>query len=153
TLGEASLLAGIPQSPAAYDPVTQLPAALERRNEVLDLMEKQGHIQIGDNTYFTVTHDEIEAARNEPVNIVQERFPILAPNCVLQYVQPQLEDLFGHDALYRDGLEVTTTLDLNLQNQAQEIMEGWIENFENTSNSHNGALMVTDPKLGEILVM
>ena len=42
TLAEAALLAGIPQSPAAYDPVNQPEAAMERRNEVLDLMVAPG---------------------------------------------------------------------------------------------------------------
>ena len=41
--------------------------------------------------------------------------------------QPQLEALFGHDALLHDGLVITTTLDIDLQHQAQDIMEQWIQ--------------------------
>jgi membrane peptidoglycan carboxypeptidase len=153
TLAEAAMLAGIPQSPAAYDPVTHPEAAVERRNQILDLMHRQGRIQIGENKYFEVTDEQLAAAKAEPIQIAAKRFPIEAAHFVLQYVQPQLEQLFGHDALYTDGLEVTTTLDLDLQDQAQDIMEHWIEQFENISNSHNGAMVIIDPKTGEILTM
>ena len=50
-------------------------------------------------------------------------FPIEAPHFVLSYVAPQLEAIFGNDALLHDGLVITTTLDLDLQNQAQEIVQ------------------------------
>jgi len=42
---------------------------------------------------------------------------------VLQYVQPQLEQLFGREALFRDGLVVTTTLDLDLQQRSIDRLE------------------------------
>jgi len=153
TLAEAALLAGIPQSPAEYDPVNNPEGALARRNAILDLMLRQGRIQVGHDKYYTVTREEVEAAKQEPINISQRRFPIEAPHFVLQYVQPQLEALFGREKLLRDGLVVTTTLDLDLQRRVQEIMEKHIQEFENISNSHNGAMMVMDPKTGEVLVM
>src|SRR6185295_7403166 len=108
TLAEAALLAGIPQSPSAYDPVNNPDSAVSRRNEVLDLMERQGgHIQIGKDRFFDASTDQIEAAKKEPLTIAVKRFPIEAPHFVLEYIQPQLEQMFGHDALYRDGLIVT----------------------------------------------
>ncbi len=48
---------------------------------------------------------------------------------------------------------MTTTLDLSLQNQAGTILNKWINQYEGVSNSHNGAVLVLDPKTGEILVM
>jgi len=153
TIGEAALLAGIPQSPAAYDPVNNLEAAAERRNQIIDLMERKESIQIGKDTYWEVPFEELEAARQEPIQIAEKRFPIEAPHFVLQYVQPQLEQLFGHDALFRDGLVVTTSLNLDLQHEAGLIMERWIREFENISASRNGSMMVMDPRSGEVLVM
>ena len=106
TLDEAALLAGIPQSPAAYDPVNHPEAATARRNEVLDLMMRQGRIQIGEDKYFEVTQEQLDAAKAAPINIATKRFPIQAPHFVLQYVQPELEEMFGTEALLHDGLVV-----------------------------------------------
>jgi membrane peptidoglycan carboxypeptidase len=152
TLAEGAMLAGIPQSPAMYDPRNQPENALARRNEVLDLMAKAGRIQIGDDRYFDVTPEMIEAAKAEPLMVQPQVFPIKAPHFVLEHLTPELEALFGLDALLHDGLVITTTLDMTLQDQAQQIMEGWIEQFEGISNSRNGAMMVLDAHTGEILV-
>jgi membrane peptidoglycan carboxypeptidase len=141
TLGEAALLAGVPASPARYDPVNNPEAAIERRNQVLDLMLRHGKIS-------TL---EAYAAKLEPLKLAPQRFPIEAPHFVLDYVQPQLEKLVGREALYRGGLRVTTTLDLDLQKQAEAALEKWISEFEATSNGHNGALVAIDPHTGEIL--
>ena len=159
TLAEAALLAGIPQSPADYDPVNQPESALARRNQILDLMLRKGRIRIGEDRYYEVKAEAVEAARQEPVKIAERRFPIEAPHFVLQYVEPQIEALYGPDALLRDGLVVTTTLDVELQRRANEILEAKItapasgsQTFEEISNSRNGAAMVIDPKTGEVLV-
>jgi membrane peptidoglycan carboxypeptidase len=161
TLAEAALLAGIPQSPAEYDPVNHPDNATARRDQILDLMQKQGKIRIGENKYFEITEEQLAAAKAEPISISVKRFPIEAPHFVLQYVEPQLIQLFGKDALYHDGLVVTTTLDLDLQNEAQANLErrivapapGSALSYEQISNSHNGAVVVMDPKTGEILTM
>jgi len=63
TLAEGAMLAGLPQSPAAYDPVNHPEAAMGRRNEVLDILAKQPRVQIGKETFFTPTPAEIEVAR------------------------------------------------------------------------------------------
>ena len=141
SLAEAALLAGIPASPARYDPVNNPEAAIERRNQVLDLMLRRGKVSLL----------EAYAAKLEPLKLAPQRFPIEAPHFVLDYVQPQLEKLLGREALYRGGLSVTTTLDLDLQKQADAALEKWISEFEATSNGHNGALVAIDPNTGEIL--
>jgi membrane peptidoglycan carboxypeptidase len=153
TLAEAALLAGIPQSPAAYDPVNHPEVAKARRNEILDLMRRQGPIQIGENRYYSVTDEALAAAKAEEIDITQRRFPIEAPHFVLQYVQPQLEAVFGRESLFRDGLIVTTSLDLEMQKQANQILEEHILEFEEISDSRNGAVMIMDPRTGEVLTM
>jgi membrane peptidoglycan carboxypeptidase len=141
TLAEAALLAGIPASPARYDPVNNPDAAIERRNQVLDLMLRRGKI----------TLLEAYVAKLEPLKLAPQRFPIEAPHFVLDYVEPQLEKLLGREAIYRGGLSVTTTLDLDLQKQAEAALEKWISEFEATSDGHNGSLVAIDPHTGEIL--
>jgi membrane peptidoglycan carboxypeptidase len=153
TLAEAALLAGIPQSPAAYNPIENAEAARERRDQILDLMLRKGAIQIGDKRHFTVNAEDVAHAKEEPIGISRSRFECEACHFVFSYVQPQLEMLFGSEALVKDGLIVTTTLDLKLQHAAEANLEKWIREFENVSNSRNGAVVVADPKTGEILTM
>ena len=141
SLAEAALLAGVPASPARYDPVNNPEAAVERRNQVLDLMVRHGEI----------SDQEASAAKLEPLKLAPQRFPIEAPHFVLSYLQPQLEDLLGREAVYRGGLRVTTSLDLDLQREAEAALERWISEFEPSSNGHNGALVAIDPNTGEIL--
>ncbi|HXH22293.1 MAG TPA: transglycosylase domain-containing protein [Dehalococcoidia bacterium] len=153
TLAEAALLAGIPQSPASYDPRTSLQAAIERRNDVLALLASHPRIAIGQDVYFVPDQAEIQAAMQEPVEVLPPRFPIEAPHFVLTYVGPQLEAMYGRSAVLHDGLIVTTSLDLELQRRSQEILERWIQAFEASSNTHNGAMMIMTPDNGEVLVM
>jgi membrane peptidoglycan carboxypeptidase len=166
TLPEAAMLAGIPASPSQYDPINQPDAAIQRRNEVLRLMRSRSREQIevdgtkvpasrfqvndnGDTVDATDTAFYVSTAT--PLNIVTQRFPVQAPHWVFDYIQPQLEHDYGKEALYRGGLRVTTTIDLDLQNKAQAALENWISQFEDSSDAHNGALVAIDPRTSEIL--
>ncbi len=154
TVGEAALLAGIPQSPGTLDPRTNLDATLARRQEVISLMQRFQSIDIGDGHKYEVDRDALEAARGDPVTLAPAPvFPIRAPHFVLTYIVPQLEKLYGHEALLHDGLVITTSVDVDLQDQAQAILNKSISDFETVSNTHNGATEILDPRTGEILAM
>lgn len=153
TLAQAATLAGIPQSPALYDPVNRPEAALARRNEVLDLIAKHATIRIGESTYYTPSLEVIETAKLEPLGVQRRTFEIDAPHFVLNHVAPEVIALLGPSGLYRDGLIVTTSLDLGLQHETQGLLERWITEFEAVSNSHNGAVLVLDNRTGEVLVL
>jgi membrane peptidoglycan carboxypeptidase len=166
TLPEAALLAGIPAGPVRYDPATHPEAAMERRNEVLRLMHTRNSVQIEvdgkkvDAARFQVdghggTVDATDVAfylsTAAPLNISQRRFPVTAPHFVFNVIKPQLVKRFGEEALYRGGLRVTTTLDVDLEQKAQDALEHWISEFEDASDAHNGALVAMDPRTSEIL--
>ena len=142
SLAEAALLAGIPQQPAAYDPTQNPILSKARQGEVLDLMVRHGKL----------TPEQADAARNEEIVLRQARFDIDAPHFVLGRVAEEIRARFGDQALYQDGLEVVTTLDLELQGLAQGILEGWIREYEGASGGHNGAFFALDAPTGEILV-
>ena len=142
TLAESALLAGIPQSPARYNPLEAPAIAAARQNEVLDLMVR----------HDAITPQQATDARAEVLELRANRFEIDAPHFVLGRVAEEIEQRFGERALYEDGLEVTTTLDLTLQHRANEVLEQWITEFEETSDGHNGALYALDPHTGQILV-
>ena len=141
TLSEAALLAGIPACPRCYNPRENLPAAIERRHQVLMLMLEENKI----------TPEEAWIANQAPVELAPSWFLIDAPHWVLSYVGPELEKMFGRQMLYRGGLRVTTTLDLDLQKKAEAILEEKISDYEESSGGHNGALVAEDPTTGEIL--
>ncbi len=166
TLPEAALLAGIPAGPVRYDPVNQPEEAAKRRNEVLRLMHSRDSIQIDQDgakvsavRFQTDDHGGSVDATNAafylstiaPLNISPQRFPVKAPHFVFNVIQPQLEKRFGKEALYRGGLRVTTTLDSDLEQRAQDTIEQWVSEFEDASDAHNGALVAMDPRTSEIL--
>jgi len=143
TLAEASLLAGIPQQPSAYSPVSQPQAAVERQQEVLRLMVEHG----------AVTQEQADEARQQPLNIIEKPTTgVQAPHFVFGPVAAEIEQRFGPTALHEGGLDIVTTLDLPLQEEAQRILEKWIAQYEAASNGHNGALNALDPRTGEVLV-
>ncbi len=69
-------------------------AATARRNTILDLMQKQGKIRIGEDKYFEITDEQLAEAKAAPVDISVKRFPIEAPHFVLQYIEPELVPAF-----------------------------------------------------------
>ncbi|MEJ2749510.1 MAG: transglycosylase domain-containing protein, partial [Anaerolineae bacterium] len=103
TLAESALIAGLTQSPAAYNPFTNPDAAKTRQLVVLDLMRQAGYI----------TTDEYDLAAREPLHYASTPYPIRAPHFVMM-VRAELDALFSQDEIYRlGGLTVRTTLDLN----------------------------------------
>jgi membrane peptidoglycan carboxypeptidase len=141
TIGQAATLAAIPSCPSCYDPLTQPDAALEQRNIVLRRMYQERYIDGGQLFEAVLT----------PLQLSPHNFGIEAPHFVFNVVKPQLEQIFGKNALKRDGLVVYTTLDLDLQKKAQAILEGWIQNAE-SSDGHNGAVVAMDPNTAQTLV-
>jgi membrane peptidoglycan carboxypeptidase len=146
TLAQAAMLAGLPQSPARYDPYTHLDAAIERQHEVLDLMVRQGYI----------TQAEADAAKAEHLDFAQRDVTLLAPHWVF-YVRDELIRRFGQETFRNGGLKVITTLDLPLQQKAEQIVEDKISFYESPQGGncecHNGALVAIDNNTGEILAM
>ena len=167
TLPQAALLAGIPAGPVNYDPVNNPQGAIDRRNEVLRLMHTRNRVESDDGTghmvpasRFQVNEDGTTVDATDPMfflstmaplNIAPQRFPVQAPHFVFDVIQPQLEHDFGLEALHRGGLRVTTTLDLDLEEKAQGVLENWIGQFEDVSDAHNGALVAIDPRTSEVL--
>ncbi len=147
-LAECALLAGLPQSPANYNPLEHLATAKARQAIVLDLMVKQGYATAG----------EAESARREKLGFASVSFPIQAPHFVM-YVRGELERRYGLEAIYRQGLQVYTTLDLNMQNTAQRLVRYRLEELAKHKdglpprNVRNAAVVILDPHTGEVLTM
>ena len=149
TLLESAFLAGLPQRPSVYSPYSGKfdddgePYWKMRTTGVLNNMKEYGYI----------TDLAYEEAIAEMDNLEFERAAseIKAPHFVF-YVRNQLEDMFGADLVERGGLKVTTTLDWELQEQAEEIVAEEVESVAKYDIS-NGASLTMDPNNGEILSM
>lgn len=143
-LVESAILAGMPQAPSSYSPYSSTPKAyVARTKEVLRRMREDGHITV----------DQEKAANGEVPNVVfQARGAGFKAPHFVQYVQKILEERYGQATVEQGGLKVTTTLDLNLQNQAQQIVTDEITKVEK-QHITNGAAVVINPETGEILAM
>jgi len=109
TLSEAATLIAIPQYPR-LNPFNAPAEALERKNIILQRMVEEG----------CITSAEAKVAEAEPWKLAQsnKRFDILAPHFSM-YVRRQLESMYPPELVAGGGLRVYTTLDLDLNNQAQ----------------------------------
>lgn len=141
TLEEAALLAGLPQAPSIYSPHINPAMALERRNEVLFAMKEQGYID----------EDIFQKASVKELETVPPQTAIRAPHFVF-YVKSLLESLYGTKAVEEGGFRVTTSLNLDIQEQAEKILREELDKIQNL-NVTNGAVLVTKPSTGEILAM
>src|SRR6185295_59558 len=142
TLAQAAFLAGLPQSPAQFDPFLHFDAAKARQLDVLDLMVTHGYISAEIATW----------AKLEVIELHPAPQPFLAPHFV-QYVGDYIKQTLGEDALLHGGLSVWTTLDLNLQTKANDILEQNLETYEASTDGHNGSVVIISPPTGEILAM
>src|SRR5581483_10784583 len=141
-LAESAMLAGLPQSPSQYDPLQNPKTAKVRQLEVLNAMVAQSYI----------TEQQAIDAYNENLQFASQRTDIQAPHFVF-YVRDYLEQKYGSRFLYTGGLSITTTLDLNLQNQAQQIVQQQLAKLPKDKNVNNGAVIALDPRTGQILAM
>jgi penicillin-binding protein 1C len=141
-LAESAFLSGLPASPTVFSPYGQTPQLSKlRQEEVLNRMLEDGFIN--DDIY--------KKSKEEKLEIKKPRTPIAAPHFVM-YTKDLLIQTYGSKITEQSGLRVTTTLDLDIQNMAERILADQI-NALKPLNVGNGAVLITDPKNGQILAM
>lgn len=141
TLPEAALLAGLPKSPSKYSPFADPESATARQKEVLHLMQVNKFI----------TPEVGKLALEEKIKFSEDKIDIKAPHFVM-YVKKLLAEEYGEEVVETGGLEVVTTLDYNIQTQAEKIVADEVNKLKNLRVG-NGAAIVLDPKTGDILAM
>ena len=143
TLGEAATLASLPRATTYYSPFGSHPEALAaRREHILDRMATLGYI----------TPEEANNAKQEELRYAENREGIIAPHFVL-YIKEILADKYGEDFIERGGLRVYTTLDYDKQKIAEDLVYEMSGDYPQKFNARNAALLASDPKTGQILVM
>ncbi len=144
TLPEAAYLAAIPQAPTYFSPYGNNREALNTRQQlVLDRMRLNGFITV----------EEYEEAKVAEVEFQPQAVTgIRAPHFVM-YVVEKLAERFGEEAMSEQGFRVITTLDWDLQKEAERIVAQKAASNTVRFNASNAGLVATDPKSGDLLVM
>lgn len=118
-VAEAATLAGIPRSPTRYNPRRNPDLAVERRNLILELMAAEG----------VLTREDAERWKAYPLLLsTRSDFSEVAPYFT-EYVRQQLQTRFGSQ-LYKDGLRIYTTVDLDIQQAAERALARQLDEIE-----------------------
>ena len=150
SLGEAAMLAGLPQAPASLDPLNPDPvvqaAVDERWRQVLVEMVEEGFI----------TQDQAGAALKEGLSFARAKVSLTAPHFTV-YAQGELERImrelgYSPEAITGGGLRVYTTLDQDVNRLAQRAAANQVAQLR-AKNVSNAAVVVTKPANGEIIAM
>jgi len=113
TLPEAAMIAGIFRGPSLYSPYNNPKLTLNRRNHVLNRMAEEGFI----------TREQAETLKKEPLNVLPlKRQSIEVGAYFFEEVRKYVERKYGDEALYRGGLKIFTTLNLNYQLYAEKAL-------------------------------
>lgn len=144
TLPEAAYLAALPQAPTYLSPYGNNRDALDARQKlVLERMLINKFI----------TQEEYDAAIATTVEFQPQAVTgIRAPHFVM-YIRELLVEKYGEEALSEKGLRVITSLDWELQQEAERIVAEKAEHNEKTFNASNAGMVALDPQTGDILVM
>jgi penicillin-binding protein 1C len=131
--GEATLLAVLPRSPGAYDPIARLPRALRRREHVLKLLVAQGKLSA----------EQALQTLAEPLAPSLHEQPSLAPHFVDHVLAELASDTHGR---------LRTTLDARLQALLEQRVAEHVASLAHHGVSQAG-VVVLDTQRGEVLAM
>ncbi len=138
-LAEISILAGLPKSPSAYNPLVNPDKAKKRQQYVLGRMVELGN----------VSGVEAEQSARRRITYASGKTPIAAPHFVNRLLA-ELEEEYGEDYIH-SGLSITTTIDLDMQLQAESIIDRRLEELTDKNVGNSAMLAATVPD-GQILV-
>lgn len=146
SVAESAMLAGIPKSPNYYSPFNSQKIAKERQLTVLEQMERYGFID-GETAQ--------KAAKTELKFVSRSNQGMGSISYFIDYVTQQLVDKYGADAVYKEGLRIYTTLDLDMQQMAARAMQQLPTAGEDAKGvkQPQGALVAVEPHTGYIKAM
>ena len=142
SLTESACLVAMVKSPSYLSPYGQhKEELLARKDYVLTRMAQENYLKA----------EQVETAKKEEIKFMESGQFIKAPHFVF-YVQDYLFEKYGKDGLEKNGYKVYTTIDWDLQEQAEKIVEEGVK-ANRKSNAYNASLVSINPKTGEILAM
>jgi len=142
SIAQAATLTALLPAPSYYSPYGSNKAELlQRKDFVLEKMQKLGYI----------TEEEMKNAKEEKIEFAESTISIKAPDMVM-YVKKYLDEKYGEDYLKEKGLRVYTTIDWELQQYAEQVIKD-ADKINKSKGANNAAMVVLDPKTGEILTL
>jgi 1A family penicillin-binding protein len=141
SVSQAATLSALIKAPSYYSAGDHIDELMNRKNYVLDRMQKEGFLN----------KEDTESAKKEDIKLVKMSQPIEAPHFVM-FVKDYLVQKYGEDFLKEKGLKVYTSLDWDLQKTAETVVKSGAETNK-AYHAYNAALVASDPKTGEILAM
>ena len=148
-LAQCAMLAGLPNSPNYYSPFHNLQAAKYRQGVVLDQMAKYGYIsQEQANEAKAQDLGLVKPGSNQDNNKLASYF--------VNYVVQQVSNKYDSSAIYKEGLKIYTTLDLDMQKDAENAVNKDLP--KGTKNAKGitqpqGALLAIETKTGDVKAM
>ena len=139
TLLQSATLAGLISAPSARDPFEHPEEALLARDFALTRMTEVGSIGL----------ERAELLRARPLGLAEEASVRSAAPHFMEHVRLDLKSSFGLDALYRGGLRVRTTLDMEWQRAAEHAIRTALP----SRSDPEAALVAIDPRNGAIRAM
>jgi len=140
TLPQAALVAGLPQAPTTYDPLTDPERARQRRNQVLDAMLQESMI----------TQAQHRWARRQPIGLRPGRiYEQIREPYFFGYVRDQLVKAYGAETVRSGGLKVYTTIEPRWQRLAQKAISDTLTRKADPA----AAIVSIDPANGAIRAM
>ncbi len=144
TLAQAAYLAAIPQAPTYYSPYGTHRDALDSRH--LLVLQRMHDINM-------ITDEEYAAAKAEKIQFLSKNdSSIRAPHFVM-FIKDYLTQKYGEDEVDNGGLKVITTLNYDLQQEAENVVKKFGASIASSFNASNTAMLAIDPKTGDILTM
>ncbi|MBE9547723.1 MAG: PBP1A family penicillin-binding protein [Proteobacteria bacterium] len=113
TLSEAALLAGLPKAPSRYSPYSSPKRARRRQAYVLSRMAEDGYL----------TQEEKEQALKTPLKLKQSKQEEKIAPYFTENIRRYIQVKYGSNVLYREGLKVYTTLNIEMQKAARAAVE------------------------------
>ncbi len=143
SLAESAYLAALPQAPSFYSPTGANTEALDNRKDlVLQKMFEQGYI----------SEQDMYQAKTAQVAFLPATNKMIAPYYV-SWVRNYLVDKYGTEFLKEGGLKVYSSLDLNLQKLAEEVVKEGAEINKTKYRAYNAAIVAVDPVTNKVVAM
>ena len=147
TLPEAALLAGLPKAPSSYSPFLYFEKARQRQAYVLERMVDDGYITAAQKGEALAAPLRLRSIK--PKDKVAPYF--------IENVRRYVQEKYGSDVLYKEGLEIYTTLDIEMQKAARDAVERGLKEIEDREGYQRGlvqgALLTMDVRTGAIRAM
>ncbi|MDD4052652.1 MAG: PBP1A family penicillin-binding protein [candidate division Zixibacteria bacterium] len=120
TINDCAILLGMLKGPTINSPFNNPDKSLQARNRVLYAYYKYGGI----------SKDQYESLKDQPLDVNPQPEEVSGAPYFTEYIRQYIENTYGTDKLYNGGLKVYTTLDLPLQQSAEEAMTRHLDSLQ-----------------------